>query len=88
MTGRMSDKGDPLPYPVAWLPLMDANDAWTPAPPLGEAMQSDRYDLLLTAADDGVTEYVMGRAYSLFYARGSLHGGIGGDLRSPSSQYR
>jgi hypothetical protein len=79
MTGRMSDKGIMMPYPVAWVPLKDG-EQWLPGPYDSADEAKDSYDLAMISADAGATEYVPGRAYSLFYIHGAPHGGIGGDL--------
>jgi hypothetical protein len=78
MTGRFYGAAGLLPYPTAWLHVPDGQIRltlrdWNDPP---EEMGS--YDLRLSNADPGATEYVPNKVYSLVYRdNGNLEGDLG-----------
>jgi hypothetical protein len=78
MTGRFHGAVDWLPYPTAWLRVSEGKEGLPGRDPSDPPEESGDYDLRLSNADPGATEYVPNTVYSLYYSyRGSLSGDLG-----------
>jgi hypothetical protein len=72
MTGRFHGAVDWLTYPTAWLRVPDGDPGLLHSHSLDDPPSGGRYDLRLTDAAPGATEYVRDHVYSLSYYGGRL----------------
>jgi hypothetical protein len=66
-----------LPFPTAWLRVADGQIWLTPASVPGQPYASGSYQLILSSAAPGATEYLPDTTYHLIYDRGRLSGDLG-----------